>query len=266
MEQMQRKSWPDWPQPSEEELIKLGQVLALLVRFLKPGIVAAVAEDNRLFCQEWSRRFTECGIDPAIYLWEGSPCAFPGIRRHAGGKEIAQFRNPTPTDRQTLRDCLAIDDNDYPKQLWAFVFTGKKFQKKGPDGYQLGHLVDHKEYGNRWREELYFVDGAGELPPLFGLFTSAANAAYLPSAFLRPTDFSSELRLLLQRRALQLHGSVCRVLPPSLDVKPCNDPSWDLERFSWGTPVGEMTNVQAFLEFRHERIAELFEKRRATPR
>ena len=100
----------------------------------------------------------------------------------------------------------------------------------------------------------------------FGLFTSAANAAYFPSALLRPTDFSSELRLLLQRRALQLYGDVCRVLPPSLEMKPCNDPSWDLDGFCWGKPVGEMTNVQAFLEFRHERIDELFEKRFATPR
>ncbi len=69
MEQMQRKSWPDWPQPSKEELIKLAQVLAPLVRFLEPDIVAAVDEDNRLYREEWSRRFRECGIDPAIYLW-----------------------------------------------------------------------------------------------------------------------------------------------------------------------------------------------------
>ena len=46
-------------------------------RFLKPEIVAAIAEDTRRHATEWSLRFRECGIDPAIYLWDGSPCVFP---------------------------------------------------------------------------------------------------------------------------------------------------------------------------------------------
>ena len=36
--------------------------------------------------------------------------------------------------------CLSLDDNDYPKHLWSFVFTGRPFRKRGPAGYQLAHL------------------------------------------------------------------------------------------------------------------------------
>ncbi len=253
-------AWPDWPQPSETALLELAQVLAPLVRFLDPEIVAAVAENNRRYRTDWSRRLLKHGIDPEIYLWDGSPCTFPGVRRHAGSKEISAFRPQSHPDAFP-RHCLAVDDNDYPKHLWSYVLTGKPFRKKGPDGYQLGHLLDHKEHGNRWREELDLLSRSEEPLPLFGLFTSAANAAYFPSAFLRPTDFSFRLRSLLQRRAKFLYSGVCRFLPSGLDVKPCDDRSWHLDVFDWAPPVGGKTHLSVFLEFRHDRIDELFRTR-----
>ena len=253
-------SWPDWEQPTEETLRSLAQALTPLVRFLKPEIVAAIAEDTRRHATEWSLRFRESGIDPAIYLWDGSPCVFPGVRRHAGSKEIAEFRRQSPQETPPP-NCLVIDDNDYPKHLWAFVFTGKSFRKKGPDGYQLGHLVDHKEHGNRWREELRVVGEVREPPLLFGLFTSAANTAYFPSAFLRPTDVSFRLRSLVQRRAQHLYSDVCLVLPPGLELQPGIHPSWEPKRFQWNPPVGQTTHVPAFLEYRRRRIDELLRNR-----
>ena len=247
--------WPDWPQPSEETLFTLAQKLVPLARFLDPAIVGAVADDNRRRRSEWSQRLEAFDIDPEIYLWDGSPCSFPGVRRHAEGKEISAFRNRSSPDTPPVQ-CLVLDDNDYPKHLWAFVFTGRPFRKRGPDGYQLAHIFGHKEHGNRWNEELDLAVGGGNPRPLFGLFTSAANAAYLP-AFLRPTDFSHRLRTLLQGRAVALYGEVCRPIPPPLQVKPCDDPVWRPERFSWSKPVGDPTHVPAFLSFRRERMNEL---------
>ena len=103
--------WPVWPTPSDEDLLELARAMTPFVRFL----------------------------DPAIYLWEGSPCAFPGVRRYAGSTEIAAFRKRAAAD-EAPRQCLALDDNDYPKHLWAFAFSGKPFRKRGPTGYQLAHL------------------------------------------------------------------------------------------------------------------------------
>ena len=256
--------WPQWPQPTDEVLFKLAQVLAPLVRFLDPAIIGAIAEDNRRHQDEWSARLDLLGIHPAIYLWDGSPCVFPGVRRYAGSTEIAWFRKRSPLDAPPAQ-CLTLDDNDYPKHLWAFVFTGRPFRKQGPGGYQLAHLLDHKAHGNRWQEELDGSTGAVERTPLFGLFTSAANTAYLPATLLRPTDFSYRLRTLLQRRALALYGNVCRMVPPSLEIRACDNPRWLMERFDWSEPVGDMAHLPAFLAFRRERMNRLIELRRAGP-
>ncbi len=259
-------SWPQWPEPSGEALLELARVLAPLVRFLKPAIVGAIAEDNRQRRDEWSPVLHALGIDPAAYLWEGSACAFPGVRRHAGGSEIAEFRGQAGSDEPPSQ-CLALDDNDYPKHLWSFVFTGKPFRKPGPDGYRLAHLFDQEAHGSRWREELNLPEDAAEEPAaLHGLFTSAANTVYLPASFPGPTEFSSALRSLMQGRALALYGGVCRMVPPPLTVKPCNDPKWSVEGLRWSAPEGDISNVPAFLEFRRARLGELIGKRfAATP-
>ena len=255
-----RAQWLAWPQPRDEDLLDLARAMAPFVRFLDPGIVGAVVEDNRRFGGEWSISLEALGIDPAIYLWEGSPCAFPGVRRYAGSTEIAVFRKRAKTS-EAPPHCLSLDDNDYPKHLWSFVFTGKPFRKRGPDGYQLAHLFDHKEYGNRWRDELDARLGAEESVLPYGLFTSAANSVYAPGTFLRPTDLSPRLGSLIQRRAQQLYGNICCLVPPPLVVKPCADPDWVVDEFRWSAPVGGMERVADFMEYRRERIGELIEIR-----
>ena len=249
--------WPDWPEPSEGDMLGPARVLARHARFLRPDIVAAVTEDNARHASEWRTLLDERGVDPDIYLWDKSPCAFPGVRRYAGSDEIAQFRKRA-TASAPPPHCLTLDDNDYPKHLWAFVFTGKYFRKRGPNRYQLAHLADHKEHNNRWQEE-FAADGSGNPPRLFGLFTSAANSAFVPAAFLRPTDFSPRLRALLLRHACRLYRNVCRVAPPPLVEKPLAEGEWDPDDFEWAAPVGTMEHVRTFLEFRRERVTELAE-------
>lgn len=250
--------WPDWSSPSETDMLPLARTLARYVRFLRPEIVEAVTKDNARHADEWRALLGERGIDPDIYLWDGSPCAFPGVRRYAGSDEIARFRKRA-TASAPPPHCLALDDNDYPKHLWAFVFTGKYFRKRGPTGYQLAHLADHKEHNNRRLEE-FGVEGS-ESPPLpFGLFASPANAAFVPAAFLRPTDFAPRVRALLLRRAYRLYGGVCRIAPPPLVEKPLAEGVWDPDDFEWAPPVGTTEHLPAFLEFRRERMAGIAER------
>ncbi len=66
--------------------------------------------------------------------------------------------------------------------------------------------------------------------------------------------------------ATQLYGNICRIVPPPLAVKPCEDQNWSLDNFRWSTPVGGMDNVPDFLEFRREHLGELFDKRHAALR
>lgn len=251
-------AWPDWAIPSEGDMLGLARVLARHARFLHPDIVAAVTEDNARHAREWRALLDKRGVDPDIYLWDRSPCAFPGVRRYAGSDERAQFHKRA-TASAPPPHCLRLDDNDYPKHLWAFVFTGEPFRKRGPNRYQLAHLADHKEHDNRWREE-FAAEGSGDPPLLFGLFTSAANAIFVPAAFLKPTDSSPRLRALLLRRAHRLYGGVCRLAPPPLVEKPPKEADWELDDFEWAPPAGTTEHAPAFLEFRRGRIADLAER------
>jgi hypothetical protein len=206
----------------------------------------------------WQAALQARGINAADYLWNDSATAFPGVRRYAGKAELRHFQQNHGMD---VEGVLRLDDNNYPKQLWSFTLRGRPFQNFGPDGYELAHLVDHKAYKHRGAEELVgpvgeFI-GANGLP---GLFTSAANAAYVPT-YLRPTDFSGMLRNLLQRRALELYGSFCRLLPGDLRFRPASSPAWETSAFTWSAPVGTTDHLTAFLDFRRTELQRLFDER-----
>ena len=256
------KSWPEWGQPKNEDILQLAKVLTPLARFLHPDIVAAVAEDNRQRFAEWRGKFEAIGVDPDIYMWRGSPCAFPGVRRYAGSHEIAWYRKRTASSDFRPPNCLRLDDNDFPKHLWAFVFTGKEFRKKGPQNYQLAHLADHKDHNNRWSQE-FDLESETEVPSLFGLYTSPANTAYVPQNFLRPTDCVNTLRALLLRRAYRLYGGICRLAPPPLVEQEVQDPAWHSSQFAWSDPVGQIDNLPQFLEYRHKEIDKALNERLA---
>ena len=252
----QRAVWPDWEQPSDEELLMLASATARHIRFLDPAIVEAIALDNEKRASEWSDAMRSLGIDPEDYLWAGSPCAFPGIRRHSGGDEIQAFRTG---NRTANFDALKIDDNSYPKQIWAFTFLGRKFGNYGPSGYRLAHLIDHKG-GDRFAEEITVLEESKHTLP--GLYTSAANSAYVSGMLMDPTDSAFDVRNLILRRAEQLYGSVCNLLPEGYRVKD-GVARWELSRFEWANPVGGVENIEAFLEFREHEIQSLIDSRLA---
>jgi hypothetical protein len=95
-----------------------------------------------------------------------------------------------------------------------------------------------------------------------GLFTSITNAAYVPTTFLRPTDFSGLLRNLLQRRAAELYGSVCRLLPGDLRFCSAASPAWETSAFTWAAPVGTSDHLTAFLAYRRTELQRLFDERK----
>jgi hypothetical protein len=212
--------------------------------------VNTVVVDNRCHHESWAARLRERGVDPQSYVWEGSPCAFPGVRRYAGSTEIAQYRGRASMHATGIRGVLRLDDNSFPKHLWSFIFRGRPFQNFGPKGYALAHLADHKAYGNRHAEEFDQISPVPDGVSWFGLYTSAANSVYVPTTLIKPTDFAGPLRNLLQRRAAALYGGFCKLLPPCLKVREAAASAWSLDAFDWSEPVGSMDNVQAFLEYR----------------
>ena len=226
------------------------------IRFLHPEIVHALVEDNEARKNAWALALDERGIDHTLYLWERSPCAFPGVRRYAGSAEIAQYRRQQETKARP-DNALALDDNSYPKEIWSFIFRGKRFQNSGPEGYSLAHLADHKKYKSRIGEEFNVDIHTNLLKPVFGLYTSPANTAYVPTSLIRPTDFSFHLRNLIQRKADDLYGRYCYLLPVHLSVRVAAGDQWDLDSFNWSAPVGTTCGITSFLNYRREKMERL---------
>ena len=224
-----RKEWPEWDQPSEQDTLAFAKLAIPYFRFLNPNIIKLIIEDNNSHREEWIRELKIRGIDSDAYLWTNSACVFPGVRRYAGNKEIAAYRGHLKEENGSVfKEAVRLDDNSYPKQIWSFVFRGTKFANYGPFGYALAHLADHKSYGNRYNKDFELVEDIEEQIQLHGLYTSAANAIYVPTSLLKPTDFSRTLRNLLMRRAQQLYGNFCSILPPGLAVPECDDARWQL--------------------------------------
>ncbi len=252
-----QSNWPMWPPPSDAEVLKLAKLASKFFRFIHPNIVKAVVDDTEQYRSEWREGLRSHDISPETYLWEGSPCVFPGIRRHAGSKEIAIFKGKAERGEEPLSQALQLDDNDFPKQVWSFVFQGRKFSKSGPSGYALAHLADHKEYKNRFEEDFDVVGPDPSPQQLFGLYTSVANTAYVPTNLMKPTDFAGDFRNLLMRKADSLYGDFCNLLPPWLRIRDSSDSDWAIESFEWAEPVGTLDNIEVFLSFRNDTINRL---------
>ena len=250
--------WPDWEQPNEQEILALAHTAVKFVRLLNPDIVRAVVEDNETHRASWIEALRARKINDSAYLWERSPCAFPGVRRYAGSREVAAHRGHTELDGEQL-NALTLDDNDYPKQLWSFVFRGTQFSKFGPHGYALAHLADHKDHNNRFAQDFEVATVENPSRGFYGLYTCPTNTVYIPLSLIKPTDFTGTIRALLMRRAQQLYGGFCNVLPSFLRIPDCTSSEWEVERFLWADPVGTMEHVEAFLEFRLARMSKLID-------
>jgi hypothetical protein len=253
------RAWPTWDQPGSAEVLALAHATAPFVRFLSPAVVQAVVEDNEQHRIEWTKALQERQIDPAAYLWERSSCAFPGVRRYAGSREIAAHRGHAQLDENQSIRALALDDNDYPKQIWSFVFRGAQFSKFGPADYALAHLADHKDHGNRFAMDFEVTETGDGARPLFGLYTCPSNTVYTPVSLIKPTDFVGTIRALLVRRAQGLYGSFCEILPPFLRLPQPPSTDWNVSEFKWSDPVGTTEHIDSFLAFRLERLKKLIE-------
>ena len=137
-----KNGWPNWILPTEE-LYLLAKTITKYIRFLSPDIIQSIVIKNEEIKEALSYKLKLKGVDPDLYLWEKSSCCFPGVRRYAGSSEISAYKKHSEIDK--IKDAIAIDDNDYPKQIWSFIFRAAKYSKKGPEGYSLAHLVDHKK-------------------------------------------------------------------------------------------------------------------------
>ena len=250
--------WPTWELPTEEDCYQLAKLTTKYIKFLNPEIIARIVRENEKLASTYYFKLKSKGIDPDLYIWEKNSCCFPGVRRYAGSSEIAAHRKRM--EITSTEDALALDDNDYPKQIWSFIFKDKQFSKYGPAGYSLAHLIDHKKDKNRMAEEFVFSDNHVFEKPFYGLYTCASNSVYIPNTLMKPTDFNGAIRNLLVRKAESLYREYCNLVPSFVKAKENYDSKWDLENFEWAEPVGSSENLDDFFLFRDKRMDDLFNK------
>lgn len=251
-----KPEWPAWNLPTEEDSYLLAKVTTKYIRFLNPEIIERIVIENEKLTSFYSSKLKSNGIEPELYIWEKNSCCFPGVRRYAGSSEIAAHRKRK--EISTIEDAMTLDDNDYPKQIWSFVFRDKQFSKFGPTGYSLAHLIDHKKDKNRMTDEFIFTDNHVFTKPFYGLYTCASNSVYIPNNLMKPTDFNGAIRNLLVRKAESLYGKYCNIVPTYVKTKTFCDSKWDIRNFEWSEPVGTTEYLNDFFEFRTRRIDEIF--------
>ncbi len=240
--------WSPWPQPTEDESYELAKTITKYTYFLSPEVVRAITDDNEAKREHYKSLLLEAGIDPELYLWERSPCAFPGVKRTDGGDKECKKND----------DALIIDTNgnSYPIYIWKLFFRLHSFTR---GEYNLAHLIDHKADRNRMAEEFDFPSGSHK-KPLFGLFTCPTNAAYVPSALMRPTDFNGSIRNLLFQKTFDLYKDCCNVLPADMHLKEPVSERWHFSNFEWPEPVGKAEDLQGFFNNRNKNFEKKLKK------
>ena len=252
--------WPTWPKPNPEEIRKTLELIAPYIRFLHPRVIDAVVKQNSELTQVIDA-MSESGIDVQSYYWDRCPTAFPGVRRSIGGSDKDLFKKVVPAERRKEKQALFIDDNNYAKQIWSILLTGREFRKKGPVGYELAHLFHHKK-DKRFDIQAELKGMTPALDPIRGFFTSACGIAFVPTSLARATDLSLEARKVIQKFVVQKYSSVCQVLPPGVSMQTAAT-DWNPEEFKFDRLEKDTTDpelLRAFLAFRKMELFRLINR------
>lgn len=215
----QQTAQAKWPTVRPDDELTLVKLVVPYVRWIDQRVVSGISENNGRESKRIENILRAAGIkNPELYLWDGSACAYPGIRRKKGKHETAGSVGP-----QSL--ILDKSGNKWGRKAWELTAATASGFTRLRKGYELVHLFPHKAY--EWKnllsllpDEVRNVISADTIELLLdhglpGLFSNPANTCYLPAALVRPTDGNSLLRRVLWRQALELYGAKS-LLPPAL--------------------------------------------------
>ena len=247
---------PIYPNLIEEEQKNIALALARVSHHVHPKIVERIRVLNSEYRD--SGRLAEIlpeGLNLDAWLYKGSAAVFPGVRRFVGKvkkKELLRF---------VPKKGAVIDDNRFPRNLWAFLtvgepYNGPNWKSSGLSEFELAHIFAHKPK-QRGLEEQVFKSFDKTASP-FGLFTCAGNVVLIPKGFAKPTDGLAAVRVAFFKRYIDLYleGN----LPGLRDLDEEAVPEW-YDELEWNEPIlppDWEENVKNLIEFRHEKLAKLF--------
>lgn len=255
-EQRPRSDAIQWSQTLYENRIsdfeeKIARILAQLAHYMHPAVVARIQDRNEEERPIFEKLFRET-ISASSYLFPGSACVFPGVRRWVNGQGAKRKFNP--------RYSAILDDNIFPRHLWCFVAGGRPYS--GPSWkslrlaeFELAHVFSHKA-NELTTEAAFFEDFDHGLLPL-GDFSCACNTVLLPKGTVRPTDNSATLKGIFYRRYVELYGE--RPLQGRSGFLRERVPSW-YDSLLWNEPRLHRdwkSRVDSLLDYRTRTIARI---------
>ena len=238
----------------DEFEFEICSILAQLTYHMHPTIIEHIKARNSEEYTYFADLFLD-KIDIADYLFHGSACVFPGVRRYVAGRGKRMSYNPTYR--------AIIDDNTFPRHIWCFLANGttynsRSWAKSGLNEFELAHIFTHKPSELEF-EEAFFDSIQPGLNP-YSDFTCAANVVLLPKGMVRPTDNSRAIKAAFYSRYIELYGE--ESLIGRSGFKKSLVPAWYSD-LNWNDPLLPSAwpeNIDRLLQYRTRRITHLLNK------
>jgi len=229
-------------------------VLAHLAYHIHPKIVELIQKRNTEEYNYFKDLFNG-KINVEHYLFDGSACVFPGVKRYVSGKGKKRAYN---SEYEAI-----IDDNTFPRHIWCFLENGKTYngpnwRDSGVGQFELAHVFTHKESEIDF-EKQFFSNVIVNLRP-YGDFSCACNITLLPKGTVRPTDNSETIKAAFYKRYIGLYGESPLNGRSGFDESLV--PSWYRE-LKWNEaplPDNWEENIKKLLAYRTQRITDLLRK------
>ncbi len=229
-------------------------ILAQLAYHIHPAVVERIKAKNLAEYDYFSTLFRD-KIDVSNYLFDGSACVFPGVRRYIAAQGAKRRYNPS---YQAI-----IDDNVFPRYIWSFLLNGRAYsgpswKETGLGEFELAHVFTHKKSEIEF-EKQFFDSMQSDLRP-HSDFTCACNVVLLPKGTVRPTDNSKAIKAAFFMRYVELYGE--DTLIGRSGFKNSEVPSWygDLGWNQPCLPPDWKENIDRLLKYRTNRITHILSK------
>lgn len=229
-------------------------ILSQISHHIHPQIIQTIQEKNHAEFRYFQDLY-EDKINIDNYLFDGSACVFPGVRRYVSMKGNRMAYNE---DYKAI-----IDDNTFPRHIWCYLVNGRTYngpnwKKTQLNEFELAHIFAHKE-SELTIEKNFFENADDSLIP-HSDFTCACNVILMPKGTVRPTDNSKTIKSVFYRRYIDLYGEM--PLNGRSGFKVENVPEW-YDSIIWNNPILPLdweNNVEYLLKYRKKRLTQLMKQ------
>ena len=239
---------------------EIAVVLAQLAHFVHPDIVAKIQEHNERERPDFEQLFSD-KIEVRDYLFSGSACVFPGVKRRVARRGKRFEYNP--------EERAILDGNRFPRHLWAYLVSGRGYSARMWEDthlgeFELAHVFAHKEDEIEVEKKFFDKDKFDACVEPYGNFTCAANVVLLPKGTVRPTDNSETIKSVFFKRYIDLYEDVYGETPLNGrgGFKHAEVPGW-YEELQWNEPVlpdNWEKAIDGLLKYRTQRVRALLNR------